>query len=106
MVHVGALPGTPRAHLSPRELVAQAVREARTLREAGFDAVMIENMHDRPYLGGGIGPEVVIDAIDAPAAARTEDGGAPADAKPQAARPLRGGLKPLVARTPKKTNDP
>jgi predicted TIM-barrel enzyme len=55
MVHVGALPGTPRAHLSPRELVAQAVREARTLREAGFDAVMIENMHDRPYLGGGIG---------------------------------------------------
>jgi membrane complex biogenesis BtpA family protein len=58
MVHVGALPGTPRAHLSPRELVAQAVREARTLRETGFDAVMIENMHDRPYLGGGIGPEV------------------------------------------------
>lgn len=59
MVHVGALPGTPRARHAPAEIVAQAVREARTLREAGFDAVMIENMHDRPYLGGGIGPEVV-----------------------------------------------
>jgi membrane complex biogenesis BtpA family protein len=58
MVHVGALPGTPRAHLAPRAIVAEAVREARILRDAGFDAVIIENMHDRPYLGGGIGPEV------------------------------------------------
>lgn len=58
MVHVGALPGTPRASLPPAELAARAVREARTLADAGFDAVMIENMHDRPYLGAGIGPEV------------------------------------------------
>jgi carbon storage regulator len=48
----------------------------------------------------------VIDAIDAPAPARTEEGGATTEAKPAAARPLRGGLKPLVARTPKKTNEP
>ena len=59
MVHVGALPGTPRGHLSPQALVAHAVLEARTLRDAGFDAVLIENMHDRPYLGGGIGAEIV-----------------------------------------------
>ena len=58
MVHVGALPGTPRAHQAPRALVEHAVREARTLRDAGFDAIIIENMHDRPYLGGGIGAEI------------------------------------------------
>ena len=58
MVHVGALPGTPRAAHGPRELVAEAVREARLLRDAGFDAIIVENMHDRPYLGHGIGPEV------------------------------------------------
>jgi membrane complex biogenesis BtpA family protein len=58
MVHVAALPGTPRAHLAPRAIVAEAVREACILRDAGFDAVIVENMHDRPYLGGGIGPEV------------------------------------------------
>ena len=76
MVHVGALPGTPRAQHAPAAIVEQAVHEARMLREAGFDAVMIENMHDRPYLGGGIGPEVtacmaavaaaVRGAVDAP----------------------------------------
>ena len=85
MVHVGALPGTPRARLAPREIVAQAVREARMLREAGFDAVMIENMHDRPYLGHGIGPEVtacmaavaaaVRAAVDAPVGIQVLGGG-------------------------------
>ncbi|RLS45821.1 MAG: BtpA family membrane complex biogenesis protein [Planctomycetota bacterium] len=59
MVHVGALPGTPRGRMTPQELVTHAVREARTLRDAGFDAIMLENMHDRPYLGGGIGAEIV-----------------------------------------------
>ncbi|MFM8872167.1 MAG: BtpA/SgcQ family protein, partial [Phycisphaerales bacterium] len=43
MVHVGALPGTPRAAHGPRELVAEAVREARLLRDAGFDAIIVEN---------------------------------------------------------------
>lgn len=71
MVHVGALPGTPRAHLTPQELVAHAVREARTLRDAGFDAVMLENMHDRPYLGGGIGAEIVACMSAVCAAVRT-----------------------------------
>ncbi len=58
MVHVGALPGTPAAHLSPAQLVASAVLQARVLADAGFAGVMIENMHDRPYLRDGIGPEV------------------------------------------------
>jgi uncharacterized protein len=59
MIHVGALPGTPACATEPERLVEEAVAEARSYREAGFDAVMIENMHDRPYLKGEVGPEIV-----------------------------------------------
>jgi membrane complex biogenesis BtpA family protein len=58
MVHVGALPGSPTAHHAVEQLVAHAVAEAREYRDAGFTALAIENMHDRPYLKGGVGPEV------------------------------------------------
>lgn len=60
MVHVGALPGTPNASKSVDELVVQAVAEARIVADAGFDAVIIENMHDAPYIHGpALGPEIV-----------------------------------------------
>jgi membrane complex biogenesis BtpA family protein len=59
MVHVGALPGTPGARQTVRELSRQAAAEARLLAKAGFDAVMIENMHDAPYVCGPHGPEIV-----------------------------------------------
>ncbi|MGB9691275.1 MAG: BtpA/SgcQ family protein, partial [Candidatus Sumerlaeaceae bacterium] len=58
MVHLRALPGTPRASLTMREICATAVREAALLREAGFDAVLIENMHDVPYVRRNVGPEI------------------------------------------------
>jgi membrane complex biogenesis BtpA family protein len=58
MVHAGALPGTPRASASIDELVRHAVDEALILGEAGFDAVLVENMHDRPYVHGRKGPEI------------------------------------------------
>jgi membrane complex biogenesis BtpA family protein len=58
MVHLGALPGTPSAHHGLDRLVEHAVHEARVYREAGYTALAIENMHDRPYLKGGVGPEV------------------------------------------------
>ena len=58
MVHVGALPGSPAAREPLSTLVEQAVAEARAYRDAGFTAIAIENMHDRPYLKGGVGPEV------------------------------------------------
>lgn len=58
MVHVGALPGTP-AHAAPLgELVEQALADAAALAEAGFEALLVENMHDRPYLRGAVGPEI------------------------------------------------
>jgi hypothetical protein len=59
MVHVGALPGSPRHKDSIDQLISQAVREAGMLRDAGFDAIMIENMHDAPYVHGHHGPEIV-----------------------------------------------
>lgn len=58
MIHVGALPGTPSASYSVETLIRQALDEARIYQEAGFTAVAIENMHDRPYLKGGVGPEI------------------------------------------------
>ena len=59
MIHVGALPGTPAQDRSLDDVSAQAVAEAQMLTEAGFDGVMIENMHDRPYLKRAVGPEII-----------------------------------------------
>lgn len=59
MIHVAALPGTPR-HAEPvGEIVARAAEEARVLTAAGVDGLLIENMHDVPYLCGAVGPEIV-----------------------------------------------
>ena len=52
MIHVGALPGTPAARHDLDALVGTAIEEARIYQSAGFHALMIENMHDRPYLNG------------------------------------------------------
>src|SRR5215216_15834 len=41
------------------ELVLRAREEARVYRECGVDGVIIENMHDVPYLKGAVGPEIV-----------------------------------------------
>ena len=59
VIHVGALPGTPRGGLSVAELGEQAKEEARIYRECGMDGIIIENMHDVPYLKGAVGPEIV-----------------------------------------------
>jgi membrane complex biogenesis BtpA family protein len=59
MVHVGALPGTPHAHESLADVVARSVTDAQRLIDAGFEALIVENMHDRPYLRGAVGPEIV-----------------------------------------------
>ena len=59
MVHLHALPGTARSKKSPQEIVDIAVDEATTLTKYGFDAVLIENMHDTPYLLREVGPEIV-----------------------------------------------
>ena len=75
-VHVAALPGTPKASLPVATIAKLAAAEARHYQDAGLHAVMIENMHDRPYLARKVGPEVVAamavvgravrDAVDVP----------------------------------------
>ena len=59
MIHLGALPGTPAARSGLRGLEASAVREAKLYRAAGVHGLMLENMHDTPYLRGEVGPEIV-----------------------------------------------
>jgi len=58
MIHVGALPGTPEARASVDELVERAIADALVYRDAGFTAVIVENMHDAPYLNRSVGPEI------------------------------------------------
>jgi membrane complex biogenesis BtpA family protein len=59
VIHVGALPGTPASTLGVEALTGLAVREAALYRDGGVDGLMVENMHDVPYLRGRVGPEVV-----------------------------------------------
>ena len=59
MIHVHALPGTPRhdAAGGMGALVEHALGEAETYKACGVHALMLENMHDVPYVQGP-GPEV------------------------------------------------
>ncbi|HEX5889327.1 MAG TPA: BtpA/SgcQ family protein [Pyrinomonadaceae bacterium] len=59
VIHVGALPGTPRSSQTVSELITLARNEAKLYRESGVDGVIVENMHDVPYLRGEVGPEIV-----------------------------------------------
>lgn len=59
MVHLRALPGSPAHSMPPAEIVRTAVAEARMLADAGFDALIVENMHDRPYLAHAGGADTV-----------------------------------------------
>ena len=58
MVHLGALPGTPFQSASLDAVVETAVAEARALRDAGFECLLVENMGDRPYLLREVGPAI------------------------------------------------
>jgi membrane complex biogenesis BtpA family protein len=58
MVHVAALPGTPRASDPVGAIMQTAAGEARQLADGGADAVMIENMHDVPYQMRNVGAEI------------------------------------------------
>ncbi len=59
MIHLGALPGTPASQDSVAEIERLALREAKIFRAAGVHGLMLENMHDTPYLRSRVGPEIV-----------------------------------------------
>ncbi len=58
MIHTEALPGTPRYGGRVRPVIDKALTEARLYTDNGIRALMIENMHDVPYLKRTAGPEI------------------------------------------------
>jgi len=59
LIHLDALPGTPNNSGSIEAICKKAISEATILENAGLDAIMIENMHDVPYLKKNVGAEIV-----------------------------------------------
>ncbi|MEQ8822225.1 MAG: BtpA/SgcQ family protein [Sumerlaeia bacterium] len=70
MIHVPALPGTSLYGGDLGTVIGRVEEEARLLAQGGCDALMIENMHDAPYLKGAVGPEIVAAMTAAGLAAR------------------------------------
>lgn len=59
MVHLAPLPGSPRFAGSFDEVLERAVAEAETLADAGFPALMVENLGDDPYYADDVPPVTV-----------------------------------------------
>ena len=74
MIHVGALPGTPAHRDSLDRIIRQAETEAALYRYAGVHGLMVENMHDTPYLKGAVGPEITAAMTAAASAVKAKSG--------------------------------
>ncbi|XP_062621067.1 uncharacterized protein F13E9.13, mitochondrial-like [Saccostrea cucullata] len=60
MIHVPALPGTPRGSDKIRNILSFVRKEVSIYWNAGVDSILVENMHDLPYIQGrDMGPEIV-----------------------------------------------
>ncbi len=59
MIHLDALPGTPAYQNNWQSIADKALLELEIYQKAGVDAIIIENMHDLPYLNKDIGPEII-----------------------------------------------
>ena len=57
MLHLQPLPGAAGYGGSIDRITASALDEAMIYKEYGFDALMVENMHDVPFLKGRVEPE-------------------------------------------------
>ena len=58
MIHLDALPGTPKYSGKFNNTIEKAIAEAEIYKSAGLKGIMIENMHDVPYLNNSSGPEI------------------------------------------------
>ncbi len=58
MIHLDALPGTPNYQGNVPAIIGKALGEAEIYHTNGIDAIMIENMHDVPYLKKKVGAEI------------------------------------------------
>lgn len=59
MIHVPATPGCPGWDPDIQKGLDTVQHDARTLIEGGVDAILIENMHDVPYLRARVEPETI-----------------------------------------------
>lgn len=74
MVHLHSLPGSPNYGGNLADVIDKALTDARTLAEAGVDALLVENLHDYPYYPETIEPETVASvAVCARAVAEQHD---------------------------------
>lgn len=59
MVHLPALPGSPLQSQPMGTVIDGALRDAEEIQRAGFDAVMIENFGDSPFVSSSLEPAVI-----------------------------------------------
>jgi len=59
MVHLQPLPGSPLYGGTIDAVVDAAVADAQVLCDGGFDAIIVENFGDVPFVTGRVGPETV-----------------------------------------------
>jgi len=59
MVHLKPLPGSPKSEWSVDRLASHAAAEARLIASSGFAGIIVENMHDVPYVNAPHAPETV-----------------------------------------------
>jgi membrane complex biogenesis BtpA family protein len=71
VVHLPALPGSPRALASLAAIARGAAEDARVLAAAGYDAVIVENFGDAPFFAARV-PPVTVAAMTACALAVRE----------------------------------
>ena len=68
VIHLAALPGSPRSALRAEECALSAASDARVLAEAGYDAIVVENFGDAPFFAARV-PPITVAAMTACAVA-------------------------------------
>ena len=71
VIHLPALPGSPRSSLPAPECARSAAECARALADARYDAIIVENFGDVPFFAGRV-PAVTVAAMTACALAVRE----------------------------------
>lgn len=59
VLHLPALPGSPRNAMDTRSILRRAREEAEILQSAGFHAVIVENFGDAPFWASQVPPQTV-----------------------------------------------
>src|SRR4051812_46125055 len=68
VIHLPALPGSPRSELTADACARSAAADARVLADAGYDAIIVENFGDTPFFATKV-PPVTVAAMTACAVA-------------------------------------